>query len=82
VGKKVTYTATVSPHPHSGTVTFASNGRTIPGCGAVAVNTSTGKAICSVTYKSKGSRRIQASYGGNSSYASSTSSTLTEAVKA
>jgi hypothetical protein len=80
VGKKVTYTATVTPHPTGGTVKFTSGGSTISGCGSVAVNTSTGKATCSVTYHSTGSRRIRAAYSGNSTFGHSTSATLTERV--
>lgn len=80
-GKRVTYTATVSPHPNGGTVRFTSGGSTISGCGRVAVQAGTGKATCSVTYHSTGSRRIRASYSGNSSFAPSASSTLTERVK-
>jgi hypothetical protein len=79
-GRKVTYTATVSPHPSGGTVRFTSGGSTISGCGAVAVNTSTGKATCSVTYHSTGSRKIQATFSGTSTLARSVSSTLTERV--
>jgi hypothetical protein len=79
-GKKVTYTATVSPHPSGGTVRFTSGGGTISGCQSVAVNTSTGKATCSVTYHSTGSRKIRASYSGNATLAHSASSTLTEKV--
>lgn len=80
-GKKVTYTAKVSPHPNGGTVKFTSNGSTISDCSSVAVNASTGKATCSVTYTSAGSHGIRATYSGNTSYASSTSSVLTEEIK-
>ncbi len=80
VGQKVTYTATVSQNPHGGTVRFATAGKTIPGCGAVSVNAS-GKASCSVTYHSKGPRRINATYSGHGSFAGSTSGTLTQRVR-
>jgi hypothetical protein len=80
-GKKVTYTATVSPQPGGGTVKFTSGGSTISGCGSVAVNTSTSKATCSVTYHSTGSRTIQATYSGDATWARSASSKLTENVK-
>lgn len=78
-GKKVTYTATVSPRPGGGTVRFTSNGSTISGCGAVAVST-TGKATCSAVYKSAGTRRIVAAYSGDASFAQSLSSPLKEKV--
>lgn len=81
VGRKVTYTATVSPHPSVGTVKFTSGGRTIAGCGAKAVNAVTGKATCSVTYHSTGTRRIQATYAGYARYGRSTSNSLTEKVR-
>lgn len=80
-GHRVTYRAAVSPHPNGGTVRFTSGGRPISGCGAVAVNASTGKAVCSVTYRSKGTRRIRAVYSGNAGYARSTSSVLRQTVK-
>jgi hypothetical protein len=81
VGRTVIYTATVAPHPNGGTVKYTSGGSTIAGCGARAVNPTTGKAPCSVKYRSKGTRRIQAAYSGNLSYVHSTSSALTETIK-
>jgi hypothetical protein len=81
VNKSVTYTATVAPKPGSGTVKFTDNGKTITGCGAVAVSASTGKATCKITYKSKGTHTIGASYSGNATFAQSTASTLKEIVK-
>jgi hypothetical protein len=79
-GKRVTYTATITPHPNGGTVRFTSNGKTIPGCRAVPVNSGTGKARCSTAYPKKGSRKVRATYSGNSSFVRSVSSTLTERV--
>jgi hypothetical protein len=80
VGKKVTYTATVSPNPGGGSVRFTSNGKAISGCAAVAVNRTTGKAACSVKYHSKGTRKIKATYSGDANFAGSASGTLTERV--
>jgi hypothetical protein len=80
VGRKVTYTATVSPNPKGGTVRFTSNGRTISGCGAVAVGRSTGKARCSTTYHRPGIRQVKATYSGDGNFAPSSSS-LAESVK-
>jgi hypothetical protein len=80
VGRRVTYTAAVSPDPTGGTVRFTSNGSPISGCGAVPVSRSTGKATCSVTYHSRGSRKLRATYSGNNGFGRSASPTLTETV--
>jgi hypothetical protein len=80
VGKKVIYTATVSPNPKGGKVKFTSSGKTISGCRAVAVNPATGKAKCSATYPSPGTRQIKATYLGNGSFAPS-AGRLTETVR-
>lgn len=81
VNKSVTYTATVSPKPGGGTVKFTDSGKTITGCGSVAVSSSTGKATCKITYKSKGTHTIGAVYSGNATFGQSTASTLKETVK-
>jgi hypothetical protein len=82
VGATVTYTATVSPVPDGGTVSFYDGASQI--CSQVAVVTSgtgSGTATCAVPYPSTGSHTITASYGGDSNYqASSTSSGLTQYV--
>ncbi|MFL5822682.1 MAG: Ig-like domain repeat protein [Solirubrobacteraceae bacterium] len=80
-GRRVTYTATVSPHPDGGTVKFTDGGRTLAGCGAVAVSAGTGKAKCTTRYRSTGSHRIQAKYSGDTNFAGSKSSVLTQRVK-
>jgi Bacterial Ig-like domain (group 3) len=82
VNKSVTYTATVSPKPGGGTVRFTDNGKTISGCGAVAVSSSTGKATCKITYRAKGTHTIGAAYSGNATFGQSAASTLKETVKA
>jgi hypothetical protein len=80
-GKRVTYTATVSPHPDGGTVKFTGRGgQTIAGCRSVAVSTSTGKAKCSTIYHTTGSRPIKATYLGDRNFAPSSAS-LTERIK-
>jgi hypothetical protein len=82
VGASVTYTATVSPVADGGTVNFYDGANPI--CAQVAVTTSgigAGTATCAATYSSTGSHSITASYGGDSNFqASSTSSTLTQYV--
>jgi hypothetical protein len=79
VGQSLTYTATVSPTPDGGTMAFTDNGTTMAGCGAVVVNTSTGKATCTTSYGAAGGHVIVASYGGDSSYAAASGS-LTQQV--
>ena len=80
VGRAVTYTATVNPATATGTVVFQEAGATLTGCGAQTINS--GKATCSVTgYADWGSSNITATYGGDSNYLSSTSSTSTQTVE-
>jgi hypothetical protein len=79
VGQQVTYTATVSPAPDGGTVAFTDGGTPITGCGAVTVDSSTGKAACQVTYTSTGTHSITASYGGDNNFSGSSDS-LTQTV--
>jgi hypothetical protein len=71
----------VNPNPGEGTVAFTDSGTTIPGCGAVPVNSATGEAKCSVTYTSKGTHSIVAAFSGAGFWQSSTSATLSERVK-
>jgi IPT/TIG domain len=81
VGSSVTYTATVTPSPDGGTMAFTDNAATLTGCGAVAVNTSTGKATCTTSYSAVGSHAIAAGYSGDTNYAAS-SGGLTQQVNA
>jgi hypothetical protein len=86
-GQPITYTATVSPNPGSGTVTFTDNGVAISGCTAVPIDPATGKATCSTTYPSSGSHVIAAAYSGNSQYQGTSTPTsgvdaLTETIQA
>jgi hypothetical protein len=79
VGQQVTYTATVSPSPVTGTVAFTDAGSPISGCGAQPV--SAGTATCNVTYTSAGSHTIAASYSGDPFFNSSTTgSSITQTV--
>ncbi|MGC9962784.1 MAG: Ig-like domain-containing protein, partial [Acidimicrobiales bacterium] len=80
LGQQVTYTATVTPAPDGGTVAFSDGGQPISGCGAQAVDTSTGTATCSAVYVAPGSHPITAVYSGDASYGPSTASVLTETV--
>ena len=81
VGDEVTYTATMSPPPIGGTVSFTDDGATIDGCGAVTVSGG-GQATCKTTYGSASTHQVVAQYAGNFDYAGSTSPTLTQQVDA
>ena len=76
-GQSVTFTATVSPATASGTVTFFDGAITL-GSGAL----SGGIATFSTSGLAAGSHSITATYGGNASYNSSTSSALLQSVSA
>jgi hypothetical protein len=80
VGHSVTYTAKVGPVPDGGTVAFTDGATLIPGCTAVPVNTTTGKARCTVSYTTKASHSIVGGYSGNAKYKASLSGVLTERV--
>jgi hypothetical protein len=76
-GSSVTLTATVSPSAATGTVTFYDN--------STSVGTQTladGTAALSVTFSATGAQSLTATYGGSSTYASSTSSAVTVTVGA
>jgi YVTN family beta-propeller protein len=77
----VTYTATVAPAPDGGTMSFTDNGAPLTGCAAVAVNTSTGNAICTTSYSAVGSHLIVANYSGDTNFGASSGS-LTQQVNA
>jgi hypothetical protein len=80
VDQSVTFTATVTgasgSTTYSGTMTFTDNGNAI--C-SVPVNTTTGVATCTDTKLTAGSHSIEASYGGDSNFATS-NSTVTQIV--
>jgi hypothetical protein len=81
-GDPVTYSATVSPVPDAGTVDFEDGGVAIAGCTAEDVNTATGLATCVVTYTttSGSPHSISATYSGDATFPTSTSSTRSEIV--
>lgn len=84
VGMPVTFSATVSPAPEFATMDFTSNGTTIPGCGYVPIEKSTGQnpglATCTTTYTTPGTYNIVANNSGDVNYAPSFSSTLSEVI--
>lgn len=77
VGAAVTLTAMIAPSAATGTVTFYS-GTTSLGTGTA----SSGTATLSTTFTSAQTASITAVYGGDSTYATSTSSALTITVSA
>jgi hypothetical protein len=82
-GQLVIYTATVSPAPDSGTVTFTDGGTQISGCGAVAVDAGTETVTCQYTYYTSGrSHSIVAKYNGSGRFGNSVSPSLTQVVSA
>ncbi len=74
-GTSVTLTATVSPSAAAGTVTFY-NGSTSLGTATL----SGGNASLSTSFSTAGTETLQAIYGGSSTYAGSTSGTVTVTV--
>ena len=80
IGEPIVVTATTSPAPNGGTVTFTNNGTVIEGCAPVTVDTSTGVATCTVTYSVAGSHTIDAAYSGDAAFRASSSPPLTETV--
>jgi len=82
LGSSVTYTATVSPVPTSGTVEFTDGGTAISACSAQTVNTSTGEATCETTYNNPGVHTIEAKYSGSTDTAYAPSASSSETVVA
>ena len=77
-GQTVVYTATVSPVPIGGTISFTDGGSAISNCTLLSANT--GTATCTVSYARTGVHAIAASYSGADGFSSSTSSSLSELV--
>ena len=77
-GEGVTYTATVGPATATGTVAFEEAGAPIAGC--IARSVSSGTAMCTVAGLSAGGHWVKAVYSGDSNYATSISSGLTQTV--
>jgi hypothetical protein len=79
-GQSVTFTATVSPAPDAGAVTFEIDGTTPTGCAARAIDPTSGQATCQVSGLPLGTRSLTATYDGNTRYTRSTSVTLSQTV--
>ncbi|MDQ1534192.1 MAG: hypothetical protein QOF28_1953, partial [Actinomycetota bacterium] len=80
-GGTVVYTATVSPVPNGGTVTFRQDSDSISGCSAKAL-TAGGHATCSAKYLHPATFKIQAGYSGNAGYSGGSSKIITEKIVA
>ena len=81
-GKSVTFTATVSPAPDAGPVSFKDGGVPIAGCTAVSASIFFGRAVCTTTYGKAATHKIVASYSGDAYYTGSSSPTLSQVVVA
>lgn len=81
-GSSVTYTATVAPASPvpTGTVTFQDGGNPIVCADGDQTLNAARVATCQMTYPSMGSHSITAVYSGDSTYAASTSSAVTQRV--
>jgi Bacterial Ig-like domain (group 3) len=64
VGRKVTYTARITPSPRAGTVSFLDGTSPIPDCSAQPVRAG-GKATCTVEGEPPGKQTISARYSGS-----------------
>lgn len=83
INSQLTLTATVSPVPDGGTVTFAvdQGGTPLSVCPTpVPVATTTGNAVCTFTPASGGQYHASASFSGTAKYQASTSTLLTIVV--
>lgn len=67
-GQTITLTATVSPGPDAGTVTFTNGGAPIAGCSGLAVGPASNVARCTATFSAAGAHSIRAAYSGDPYY--------------
>jgi hypothetical protein len=79
-GATVTLTAAVAPSGATGTITFRDNGTTIACTGGNARPIHSGSATCQTSFTTVGAHPITALYSGDSTYATSTSSAVTQRV--
>lgn len=77
-GQSVTFTATVTPVPDGGTVTFKNGG--VPISPPVLVNTTNGQAQFATSSLSTGVHSITADYSGTANFSPSTSAPLNQTV--
>jgi outer membrane protein assembly factor BamB len=78
-GQPVSLTATVTPAPDRGTVSFTAAGAALPGCVAVSVAAGAGQATCHATLTA-GTHMLQARYAGDPYFGASVSALLAEVV--
>lgn len=76
VAHAVVYTATVTPTPGGGTVSFTDDGAAVASCTDETLTA--GRATCSVTYITTASHWVVATYSGDDAYTTSTSPPLNE----
>jgi hypothetical protein len=81
-GAQVLLTATVSPTPDAGSVTFTTGGTPVPGCVGVGVSYLTGVAVCPASFHTPGPKVLGTAYSGDAYYQSSNSAPLLEPVLA
>ncbi len=79
-GVQLTYTATVTPVPTAGSVSFIADGAALEGCTSLPVSAG-GSATCTVVYGTPGTRLVQASYSGSQGFTPSSSKVLEEIVR-
>jgi hypothetical protein len=85
VGQNVTYTATVTPAPNGGTVSFDDGAGNPATANCAAQPLSSGTSTCTVSYANSGGYPVTATYSGDgatNNYATSASTTQTVSVAA
>jgi len=84
---RISYVASVTSNPGSGTVTFTDGGVAIARCSGLPIDPFSGIAICTTSYPTTGSHVIAARFNGSLNFRASTSPTsgvlaLTEVIDA
>jgi polyvinyl alcohol dehydrogenase (cytochrome) len=81
VSRAVTLSASVTPSPDAGSISFHRGSEIIPGCSRIPVSAATaGRAVCRRAFTSRGRRRLTATYSGDAFYTNSRSAVLVESV--